>query len=271
MASTAPQVRQRLVELERGYPGRIGLAAFAPRTGARVDYRATERFALASTFKVLTAAAVLRRARQQEPGLLDRLIRWEAGDVVENSPVTGQHTATGLTVAQLCEAALTHSDNTAGNLLLRQLGGPAAITAFARALGDPATRLDRWEPELNTNIPGDPRDTTTPAAMASTLRALTFGPALAGQDRDQLVAWLVANTTGGACIRAGLPAGWRVGDKSGAGVRGMINDVAVAWPPGAGPVVIAIYTTRTDDHAEGDNRIVADVARLVAATLGPNA
>jgi beta-lactamase class A len=196
-------------------------------SGATLGYRADERFALCSTFKVLAASAVLR-LRGQRPGLLDRLVRYDRAQVVSGSPVTSLHVDDGMTVSALCAAAMTHSDNTAGNLLLGILGGPPAVTAFARTLGDPVTRLDRTETTLNDVPVGELRDTTTPARMAANLRALILGDALDPAGRELLAGWLLGNTTGATRIRAGLPAGWRAGDKTGAGDRGEVNDVAVA-------------------------------------------
>ncbi len=270
-AAPADDARRRLRALEKSYPGRIGLHALHTGTGETLGHRAGERFAIASTFKVLAAAAILRRTREAEPGLLDTLIRYGRGDIVSASPRTELHLATGMTVRELCDATITYSDNTAANLMLRRLGGPHAITVFARSLGDRRTRLDRWEPELNTNIPGDPRDTTTPAAMTANLRALVLGDALDPRDRDQLVRWLLENTTGDKRIRAGLPAGWRVGDKTGSPAYGGVNDVAVAWPPdGGAPLIISVFTTRLDPDTPGEDRIAADMARIaVDALVGP--
>lgn len=218
---------------------------------------------MCSTFKVLAVAAILRR-RQTDPGLLDRLVRYDRSHVVPNSPVTAEHVADGMTVSALCDAAITHSDNTAANELLRILGGPAAVTTFARTLGDEVTRLDRWEPELNVVPPGEQRDTSTPATMAADLRALTLGEALDPVGRDMLTGWLLANTTGATRIRAGLPAGWRVGDKTGAGARTELNDLAIVWPPQRAPLIVSIYTVRTDPTALADNHLLASAATIVA-------
>ncbi|MFB7995917.1 class A beta-lactamase [Streptomyces sp. NPDC056002] len=273
-ASAAPSpeaggdARRRLSELEAGYPGRIGVHALHTGTGAVLAHRAHERFAIASTFKVLAASAILRRAREQEPGLLDVLIRYGRDDLVAASPRTELHLETGMTVRELCDAALTYSDNTAANLLMRRIGGPAGVTAFARSLGDTVTRLDRWETDLNTNLPGDRRDTTTPAAMTEDLRALVLGDALHPLDRGQLIRWLVENTTGDKRIRAGLPPGWRVGDKTGSPAYGGVNDVAVAWPPGGGaPLIVSVYTTRLDPDTPGEDRIAADITRVAVDAL----
>jgi beta-lactamase class A len=263
-SSAAPPAGLR--EIEAAFGGRIGVAA---RRGDRsLTYRAGERFALLSTFKFLAAAAILLKAWPCDPGLLDMVVRYREADLVEYSPITERHVDTGMTVEALCDAAVRYSDNTAGNLLLRLLGGPAGLTRFARRIGDRQTRLDRWETDLNTNLPGDPRDTTTPAAMAADLDKLVLGAALAEGDRERLTGWLVANTTGDKRIRAGLPTGWRVGDKTGTGAYGAANDVAVAWPPAGEPLVIAVYTTRFSPDADPVDDVVAEVARVVADELG---
>ncbi|MEU5899304.1 MULTISPECIES: class A beta-lactamase [Streptomyces] len=270
-ASAAPatpsDAAHRLRALEESYPGRIGVHALHTGTGAVVAYRADERFAIASTFKVLAAAAILRRAREQEPGLLDVLIRYGRDDLVTYSPRTEMHLETGMTVRELCDATITYSDNSAANLLMRRIGGPAGVTEFARSLGDSRTRLDRWETDLNTNIPGDRRDTTTPAAMTANLRELVLGKALHPLDRGQLIRWLVENTTGDKRIRAGLPEGWRVGDKTGSPAYGGVNDVAVAWPPKQAPLVVSVYTTRLDPDTPGEDRIAEDITRIAVDAL----
>jgi beta-lactamase class A len=263
------ELRARLRELERSYDGRIGAFALDTANGATATYRAHERFPLLSTFKTLAAAAILRTARRSDPGLLDRLIHWTREDLVPNSPVTEQHVDTGLTVAQLCEAAITRSDNTAGNLLLQQIGGPARVTRFARRLDDPVSRLDRWEVELNNWSPNDQRDTTTPAAMGRNLCKLTIGDALVGEDQERLVGCLRGNTTGNARIRAGLPSNWTIGDKTGSSQSyGAANDIAVAWPPSAEPLILAIYTNRRAPDAAFDNQVIAATATILAGTLG---
>ncbi|MFI2620212.1 class A beta-lactamase [Streptomyces sp. NPDC018584] len=263
-----PDARRRLRELEKGYPGRIGVHALNTGTGATLGYRADERFAIASTFKVLAAAAILRRAREQEPGLLDVLIRYGRDDLVTYSPRCEMHLETGMTVRELCDATITYSDNGAANLLMRRIGGPSGITEFARSLGDSRTRLDRWEPDLNTNVPGDRRDTTTPASMTADLDKLILGDALHPRDRDQLIRWLLENTTGDKRIRAGLPKDWRVGDKTGSPAYGGVNDVAVAWPPRQAPWIISVYTTRLAPDTPGEDRIAEDITRIVVDTLG---
>lgn len=258
-----------LAELERKYEARIGAFALDTGNGRTVQHRAGEGFPLLSTFKVLASAAVLRRARSCDPGLLDRVIHYGAGDLVAYSPITSLHVEDGMTVAALCEAALTYSDNTAANLLLRQLGGPEAVTRYVRGLGDPVTRLDRWETELNDWSPTEVRDTTTPKAMGRNLQALTLGTALHRKDRARLVGWLRSNTTGDARIRAGLPADWTVGDKTGSSdAYGASNDIALVEPPTGAPLVLAIYTNRRAADDDYDNTLIARTATAVVRSLG---
>jgi beta-lactamase class A len=259
---------RELADLEARFGGRIGVCGLDTGSGAAVTHRADERFPLCSTFKALAAAAILR-LRLTQPGLLDRLVRYDRSRLLPNSPVTERHVADGMTVAALCEAAIRYSDNAAANELLRILGGPGAVTAFVRTLGDPVTRLDRWEIELNVVPPGEERDTTTPARMAADLRALVLGDALDPPGRELLTGWLVGNTTGNDKIRAGVPAGWRVGDKTGGGPRGEVNDVAVAWPPGRAPLVLAVYTVPADPRATPNAAVLASVAAVVARAFVP--
>ncbi|MFI6595658.1 class A beta-lactamase [Nonomuraea sp. NPDC050536] len=266
----ATGLRQELRALEASFHGRIGAFALDTATGKTVGYRAAESFPLLSTFKALVAAAVLHQARTSAPGLMDKVLHWTSGDLKPNSPITSKHVEDGLTVARLCEAAITVSDNTAGNLLLKQIGGPAGLTRYLRSLGDPVSRLDRWESELNDWKPGERRDTTTPAAAATDLRKLTTGTALTPKDRTRLIGWLLATSTGDARIRAGLPKTWTIGDKTGtAGVYGGANDIAVIWPTKhAAPVIMAIYTTRREASAAPDEKTIARTATILARSLG---
>ncbi|GHD55610.1 class A beta-lactamase [Jeongeupia chitinilytica] len=256
----------RFAELERRYDGRLGVSALDTGSGARLGYRMDERFAFCSTFKAMLAGAILARS-VGDAGLLQRRIRYTQADLVSHSPVSGSRVVDGMTVAELCAAAIRYSDNTAANLLIRQLGAPADVTAFARSIGDDVFRLDRWETELNTALPGDLRDTTTPAAMARSLQALTLGDALPVAQRVQLQEWLRGNTTGAKRIRAGVPDGWSVGDKTGSGDYGTTNDIAVLWPPGRMPIVLAVYFTRPVQDAGWADAAIADAARLVVKTF----
>jgi beta-lactamase class A len=256
---------QQLAGLEARTGGRLGVAALDLGTGRRIAHRADERFPMCSTFKVLAAACVLARVDRKEERL-DRSIALAQQDLVTYSPAAKERAGgRGMTLAELCGAAITLSDNTAANLLLASFGGPAGLTAFVRSLGDPVTRLDRIEPDLNEATPGDPRDTTSPAAMMETLRRLVLGDALSAPSRGRLAAWLVANKTGDARLRAGLPRDWRVGDKTGTGENGVANDIAVAWPPGRAPVVVSAYFAESRLAANDRSAVLAEVARIVSA------
>ncbi|MGA5315518.1 class A beta-lactamase [Streptomyces pseudogriseolus] len=264
--SPDPVSPPRLRALEREFGARLGVFAVDTGTGATVVHRADERFALCSTFKTLAAAAVV----DHRPGArLDERILYSTADLVTYSPVTEKHTGDGMTLRQLCDAAVRYSDNTAGNLLLRDIGGPRGLTAYARRLGDRVTRLDHIEPELNSNPPGDPRDTTSPRAIAADYRALVLGDALPPAGRALLTDWLVRNTTGDRRIRAAVPRGWRVGDKTGGGEWGRGNDVAVLWPgAGRSPLVLSVLTERPDRAASPSDELVAEAARRVLDVLG---
>lgn len=263
--TAARTVRQRLAGIERASGGRLGVALLDTGTGAAFAYRGQEAFPLCSTFKFLAAALVLARCdRGQED--LARTIAVLPSDLVPYAPVTEPRVGgEPMTVAELCEAAVTLSDNVAGNLLLRSFGGPEGLTAFARGLGDTATRLDRIEPHLNEAASGDPRDTTTPQAMLALLQKIVLGDALSATGREQIAAWLVANKTGGKKLRAGVPAGWRVGDKTGAGGFGTNNDIAVLWPPGQAPLLVTCYLTGTTADQASRDRTIAEVGQLVAS------
>jgi beta-lactamase class A len=251
-------------EAESG--GRLGVAVLDTSNGSRAGHKADERFPMCSTFKLLAAAAILRRVDAGKEQL-NRRVAYAKSDLVAYSPITEKHIDSGMTLAELCEAAITLSDNTAGNLLLASLGGPQGFTAFARTLGDTMTRLDRIETALNEATPGDPRDTTTPAAMLANIRALVLGDALSEPSRGQLKAWLLANKTGGGRLRAGLPGDWAVGDKTGSGEFGTTNDVGVIWPPGRAPIVVTIYFTETRAALEQRIAVLASVGRAIADAM----
>jgi beta-lactamase class A len=253
------------IEAESG--GRLGVAVLDTQSGAAAGHRADERFPICSTFKLLAAAATLAKVDAGKEQLARR-VRIEPGDLLSYAPIAKQHVnSEDLSIGELCEAAVTVSDNTAANLILQSLGGPSALTRYARSLGDEYTRLDRIEPDLNEAAPDDPRDTTTPAAMAKNLRVLAAGAALSPASRDQLIAWLLACKTGDAKLRAGLPKAWRIGDKTGAGGHGSSNDVAVVWPPNRPPVLIAAYLTGAEASDDKHNATHAAVARAVAEAL----
>jgi beta-lactamase class A len=264
-AELPPGLSDALARIEAASGGRLGVAVLG--SGVQAAHRADERFPLCSTFKLLAAAAVLARVDAGRERL-DRRIRFKAGDLVVYSPVTKEHAGgDGMTLEELCEAAMVASDNTAGNLLLDTLGGPAGLTAYVRSLGDAVTRLDRSEPDLNEALPDDPRDTTSPAAMLSNLRSLVLGDALTPPSKARLTGWLVGNKTGDTRLRAGLPRDWRVGDKTGAGERGTTNDVGVLWPPNRAPVIVAAYLTGTEAPADRRNATIAAVGQAVAEAV----
>lgn len=252
--------------LEQDLGGRLGVWAVDTGSGRVLAYREHERFAMCSTFKVLAAAAVLARS-VDEPDFLRRRIRYAEDDLLMFSPVTKRHRLDGMSLKQLCAAALTHSDNTAADLILRQVGGPEGLTRYARETGDSTFRLDRWGLELHTAYPGDPRDTTTPAAMGATLEALLLGLVLPVRQRALLTGWMRDCATGAGRIRAGIPAGWDLAHKTGTGGYGSANDVGMTWPPDRAPIVLSIYTTRHEKDSRPRSDIVAAAARLVVGQL----
>jgi beta-lactamase class A len=264
-ADPSAAVQQAVAGLERRHGGRLGVAVLDTANGNPIAYRGDERFALCSTFKFLAAAFVLTRVDRKEESL-SRRVFYKKEDLVTYSPITGKHAgAEGLTLGEICEAAVTLSDNTAGNLMLDSFGGPAGLTGYLRSLGDGVTRLDRRETALNENQPGDLRDTTTPLAMLEIMRKTVLGSALSASSRAQLTAWLLANKTGDKKLRAGVPQGWRVGDKTGAGAHNATNDIAVLWPPARPPIIVTAYYT--DAQASDDERsaVLAEVGRLASA------
>ena len=234
--------------LEKDRTGRLGVAVLDTGSGDSIGYRKDERFAMCSTFKMLLAAAILKRVDGGEEKL-DRTIAIEATGLLPNSPVLQEHAGRTMTIRELSAAIVTRSDNTAANLLLASIGGPAEITRFARSLGDTVTRLDRVETALNEALPGDPRDTTSPAAMVTNMRMLLVGDRLSRPSREQLIDWLRANKTGDERIRAGLRSGWRVGDKTGSNGDNTTNDVAIIWPGQRAPVLVAAYLTMCGGEA----------------------
>jgi beta-lactamase class A len=263
-AGEADPIAAALAEIERTRGGRLGVCLLDVGSGRRIAHRADERFALCSTFKALAAALVLTRVDRGDERL-DRRIVYGKDRIVSYSPETEKHVDEGMALGDLCKAGLTLSDNTAANLMLESFGGPPAVTAFARSLGDEVTRLDRSETALNEAAPGDPRDTTTPAAMAEDLRRILLGDALSPASRDQLTAWMLANRTGDKRLRAGLPGDWRVADKTGSGGHATTNDIAVVWPPGRKPIVATVYYAESQAGDEARNGVIAEVGRLVAA------
>ena len=230
-------------------------------------FNARERFAMCSTFKSLLAAAVLRRVDAGTLALDDRL-PLRPQDMIAHAPVTSLHLAEGsMSVRDLCAAAVMVSDNPAANILLRVVDGPSGLTQFLRSIGDRVTRLDRTELELNTNLPGDPRDTTTPQAMAHSMEKILLGDVLTPQSRLQLIAWLRQATTGMRRLRAGLPAEWKVGDKTGNGANGAANDVMIAWPPGRPALIGTVYLSESTQSTAALDQAHAEIGGLFAAAV----
>ncbi|HET6732778.1 class A beta-lactamase [Mycobacterium sp.] len=245
-----PSFEQSLAGFEQAHNALIGLFAVNLNSGRTLTHRAQDPFAMCSTFKTYAAARVLQMV--ESGGLsLDRTVFVEPGAIVANSPVTGPRAGGEMTLAQLCPAMLQLSDNTAANLLLEVIGGPQAITAFARSIGDDRSRLDRWETELNSAVPGDPRDTSTPEALAGGYRNLLAGDVLGVPQRRQLEDWMRGNQT--SSMRAGLPPGWTTADKTGSGDYGSTNDVGIAYGPQGQRVLLAILTRSRADDPKTEN------------------
>lgn len=261
---------RQIAAIERDLGGRIGVAVI-DTAGALLLYRPEDAFPMCSTFKLLATAAILERA-DASALRLDQPVAYTAADLVTYSPVTEPALRAGdgagaLSLEALCAAAMTVSDNTAANLLLRTLGGPPVLTAWLRRIGDPTTRLDRTEPTLNSADPGDPRDTTTPAAMAVTARHLLLGDVLKPESRGRLEAWMAAARTGTKRLRAGLPVDWIVGDKTGSGENGTANVVAILRPPNRLPLLAAIYMTGSQAGPDRRDAAHAEIGRIIATAL----
>jgi len=265
---------QRMIEIQKRHGGRVGVSALTGTSSANAEasgslsIQSTERFAMCSTFKWVLAAAILQQVDQGKRKVADP-IKYSKKDLLDYAPVTTMHVAKGeMTIGDLCAAAISLSDNTAANLLLPLIGGPAGLTSFVRSLGDTVTRFDRTEPALNSNIDGDEQDTTTPEAMSTLLRTVFTGTVLHPESLKLLKDWMVATTTGNARIRAGVPRGVVVGDKTGTGERNATNDVGIVWLPNKPPVFLSIYTSGGTLDADGRNQVIADITSLVFDTLG---
>ncbi|QDI02609.1 class A beta-lactamase [Xanthomonas cerealis] len=258
---------QRLAGIERGTGGRLGVTLLDGSGAVLGGQRQDERFPMCSTFKFVLAAAVLQRVDRGELSLQQRLpIR--AADMLSHAPVTERHVGGTLSVAELCRATMLFSDNPAANLLFPLVGDPPGLTRFLRTFGDAQTRSDRHEPEMNRFAADDPRDTTTPAAMAATLRTLLLGDVLRPVSRQRLSEWMIDNRTGDACLRAGLPRGWKIGDKTGSNGTDTRNDIAIVWPPGRRtPLLLTAYLNgaKVDDAAR--DAALKAVAVVVCETL----
>ncbi|WP_140719235.1 class A beta-lactamase [Pseudomonas sp. Hp2] len=265
--NAAGDLAGRWAAIERESGGRLGVMLLDTAGGRRVGHRQDERFPMCSTFKFLLAAAVLKQVDAGKVGL-DRRLPIQASDLVGHSPATGKHVGPdGLSVAEMCQATLIWSDNAAANLLYPLVGGPAGLIAFLRGIGDATTRTDRLEPMLNEFAPGDPRDTTTPAAMAGTLQRILLGDVLRPASRRRLTDWLIDNRTGNARLRAGLPPDWKIGDKTGSNGEDTVNDIAILWPPGRPPLLLAAYLNGAKVDAAGQDAALRAVAQAVVLDL----
>ncbi len=259
-------LRNAVTAAEKASGGRLGVAVLDTASGAQFAYRGDERFSMCSTFKLPLVAAVLYRADRHQIDL-ERRVTLSKNDIVGWSPFARAHVGTDASILDLCQAAISVSDNGAANLLLPLVGGPAGLTKDLRAFGDAVTRSDRNEPTMASATPGDPRDTTSPRAMADLVRRIMLSDLLSPATRKQLEDWLLASETGLYRLRAGVPATWRIGHKTGTGPYGTANDVAVLYPPGRAPLIAACYLTQgAGDDAKRD-AVLADVGRAIAATL----
>ncbi|MCT2588674.1 class A beta-lactamase [Streptomyces sp. N2-109] len=264
-SADAKALKAEFKDLEGKFDARLGVYAVDTGTGREVAYNEGERFAFASTFKALAAAAVLQK---HSPSEMEQVIEYSPDDLIAHSPVTEKHVETGMSLSALSEAAVRYSDNAAANLLFDALGGPKALDAELEKIGDDVTRMERREPELSRWAPGSTRDTSTPEALAKDLRAYVLGDVLGKGDRAQLTKWLRTNTTGDDLIRAGMPEGWVVGDKTGSGSGyGARNDIAVVWPDDGAPIVLAIMSNRSEEDDDHDDKLIAEAASVVADTF----
>ncbi len=261
-------IQRQLVTLEKEYGGRLGIYAIDTGNDFIIAYNAKQRFPICSISKVMSVAAILKQS-MQAPSLLNQNIRYSKTRLISSgyAPITRKHIHTGMRIKSLCDAAVSYSDNTAANLLMQRLGGPKAVTAFARSIGDSKFYLVRWEPELNAAIPGDKRDTSTPKAMSQSLQKLVLEDVLAVKQRKHLADWLIKNTTGSTRIRAGVPRSWVVGDKTGTGNYGTTNDVAVIWPPKCKPIILSIYYTQASKNARPNDEVLTKATHDIMKTF----
>ncbi|MEB9624875.1 class A beta-lactamase, partial [Bacillus cereus] len=251
-------------KLEKEYDAKLGIYALDTGTNQTVFYRSDDRFAFASTSKSLAVGALLR---QNSIEALDERITYTREDLSNYNPITEKHVDTGMTLKELADASVRYSDSTAHNLILKKLGGPSAFEKILREIGDTVTISERFEPELNEVNPGETHDTSTPKAIAKTLQSFTLGTVLPSEKRELLVDWMKRNTTGDKLIRAGVPKGWEVADKTGAGSYGTRNDIAVIWPPNKKPIVLAILSNHDKEDAEYDDKLIADATKTVLNIL----
>jgi beta-lactamase class A len=266
-AATAQRRDAELAAIHARIGGRLGVYVMELQSGFELAYHAHERFAMCSTFKLLLAGAILARVEAGEL-TLEQKVPLSQADMISHAPVTASRVAEGsISVGDLCAAVIEVSDNPAANLLLRLIGGPAGLTHYLRGIGDSVTRLDRYELELNTNLPGDPRDTTTPHAMVGSVQTLLTRDVLNEESRARLIQWLRGSKTGMGRIRAGLPAHWQAGDKTGTGANGAANDVVVAWPTASSIVLVAVYMSESTQPRAALEQAHAEIGSLIAKRL----
>lgn len=264
-ADASSQADADFARLEEEFGARLGVYAIDTGSGEEVAYNADQRFAYASTFKAPACGAVMEEYTLKE--MEKTVVHFDEEDLVDHSPITEEHVDSGMTLMEVCDAAMRYSDNTAANLLLEEIGGPEGFQEAMRELGDDTTISARWETDLNENKPGDERDTTSPRAFAGNLEEYVLGDVLKKKEREALADMMVRSTTGDTLIRAGVPEDWKVGDKSGMPGYGGRNDIAVMWPPEGDPIVLAVYSTKDTEDAESDDALVAQAAEVAVGAL----
>ena len=263
----AGPLQRAISDIELLHDARIGVAILDVESGGEWLHRGDERFAMASTFKALLCGLVLLRVDNGQLSL-DQRVSFSKQDIIRYSPAIRLRVGSSITISELCEATLRVSDNTAANLLLQELGGPAEFSEMLRRIGDPITRLDRWEPALNEAAPNDPRDTTTPFAMAHSLRELLYGNVLSSSRQEQLAAWMHDNMVSDALLRSVLPDGWMIGDRSGAGGNGTRGIVSYLITDRQRHYIVVIYLTEVSFNLDAQNEVIAEIGRLIFSHLG---
>lgn len=258
---------EKFEQLEKQYDARLGVYAIDTGTKETVEFRENERFAYTSTSKALAAAVLLK---QNPISVLEEIRTFTNEDIVTYSPITEEFVNKGMSLGKIAEAAMQYSDNTAGNLLFEELGGPDGLEKALRESGDTITMADRIETDLNEAIPGDSRDTSTPKALATNLKVFGISEYLPADKQEIFTNWLKGNTTGDSLIRAGVPEGWEVGDKSGAGGYGTRNDIAIVWPPNREPIIIAIMSSRNEENASFNDELIAKATKVIAQAFSNN-
>ncbi|MGE7863605.1 class A beta-lactamase [Bacillus mobilis] len=256
--------KHSFVKLEKEYDAKLGIYALDTGTNQTVTYRSDERFAYASTHKALAVGALLQKKSIED---LDQKIKYTSKDLVNYNPITEKYVDTGMTLKELADASIRYSDNTAQNLILKQLGGPSEFKKSLREIGDSVTNPERFEPELNEVQPGDTRDTSTPMALATSLQTYALSDILPIEKRNFLIDLMKRNTTGDNLIRAGVPEEWEVADKTGSGSYGTRNDIAIIWPPNKKPIVLAVLSNHAKEDVKYEDKLIADATKIVLDSL----